>query len=73
MPFLKSSTTIMRYDFKSMSCFLGVLRFPGLAEVGILGSDDGYWSWFLLLRFLCLPFTIWKTLVLMVKLSLAGA
>jgi hypothetical protein len=27
--------------------------------VGELGSDDGEWSWFLLVRFLCLPFTIW--------------
>jgi hypothetical protein len=27
--------------------------------VGVLGSDDAKWSWFLLVRFLCLPFTIW--------------
>jgi hypothetical protein len=27
--------------------------------VGVLGSDDGEWSWFLLVRFLRLPFTIW--------------
>jgi hypothetical protein len=32
---------------------------PGLAELGVLGSDDGEWSWFLLARFLCLPFAIW--------------
>jgi hypothetical protein len=53
MPFLKPSTSIMRYDFKSESCFLGVLGYPGLAVVGVLGSDDAEWSWFLLVRFLC--------------------
>jgi hypothetical protein len=26
----------MRYDFKSESCFSGVLGYPGLAEVGVL-------------------------------------
>jgi hypothetical protein len=51
MPFLKSSTGIMRYDFKSESCFSGVLGYPGLDEVGVLGSNDGEWSWFLLVRF----------------------
>ena len=64
MPFLKSSTSIMRYDFDSESCFSGVLGYLGLAEVGVLGSDDGEWSWFLLVRFLSLPFTIWNSLVL---------
>ena len=59
MPFLKSSTSIMRYDFKSESYFLGVLGYPGLIVLGILDSDDAKWSWFLLVRFLCLPFTIW--------------
>jgi hypothetical protein len=54
----------MRYDFKSESCFLGVLGYPGLAEVGLLGSDDGELSWFLLVRFLRLPFTIWQSLKL---------
>jgi hypothetical protein len=49
----------MKYDFKSESCFLGVLRYPGLTVVGELGCDDPEWSWFLLLRFLHLPFTIW--------------
>jgi hypothetical protein len=53
-----SSTIIMRYAFKSGSRFSGVLGCPGLAEVGGLGSDDGEWSWFLLVRFLCLPFAI---------------
>ena len=56
--FLMSSTSIMRYDFKSQSCFSGVLGYPGLAEVGVLGSDDGERSWFLLVRLLRFPFTI---------------
>ena len=54
-----SSTIIMRYAFKSGSSFLGVLGCPGLAELGVLRSDDGEWSWFLLVRFLRLPFAIW--------------
>ena len=49
----------MRYDFKSEACFLGVLGYPGLAVVGVLGPDDAQWSWFLLVRFLDLPFAIW--------------
>jgi hypothetical protein len=63
----------MRYDFKSASYFLGVLGYPGLILVGVLGSDDAYFSWFLLVRFLCLPFAIWKSLVLISMLSLVGA
>jgi hypothetical protein len=73
MPFLKSSTTIMRYDFKSVSCFLGVLGYPGLIVVGIMCSHDAQCSWFLLVRFFRLPFAIWKSLVLIFKLSLVGA
>ena len=49
----------MRYDFESESCFSGMLGYPGLAELGVLGSDDGKWFWFLLVRFLYLPFAIW--------------
>ena len=49
----------MRYAFKYGSRFLGVLGCPGLAEVGVLGSDDDEWSLFLLIRFLSLPFAIW--------------
>jgi hypothetical protein len=56
----------MRYDFEPESCFLGVLGYPGLAEVGVLVSDDGEQSWFLLVRFLSLPFIIWLSLVLVV-------
>jgi hypothetical protein len=39
--------------------FPGVLGCPGLGEVGVLCSDDGEWSLFLLVRFLHLPFAIW--------------
>ena len=42
----------MGYAFKSGSSFSGVLGCPGLGEVGVLRSDDGEWSWFLLVRFL---------------------
>ena len=63
----------MRYDFKSVSCFLGVLGYPLLVVVDVLGSDDAQCSWFLLVRFLRLPLAIWKSLVLMFKLSLVGA
>jgi hypothetical protein len=63
----------MRYDFKCTSCFPGVLGYPGLVVVGVLGSDYAQCSWFLLVRFLHLPFAIWKSLVLMLKLSLVGA
>jgi hypothetical protein len=38
--FLKSSTSIMRYDFKSESFFSGVLGYLEHAVVGVLGSDD---------------------------------
>jgi hypothetical protein len=30
----------MRYDFKSESCFSGVFDYPGLAVLGLPGSDD---------------------------------
>jgi hypothetical protein len=59
MPFLKTSTSIIRYDFKSESCFLNVLGYPELVVVAVLGSDDAQLSWFLLLRFLHLPVAIW--------------
>ena len=38
--FLKSSIGIMRRDFKSNSCFFGVLGYLGLGVVGQLGSGD---------------------------------
>jgi hypothetical protein len=34
--------------------------------VGVLGSDDAEWSCFLLVRFFCLPFPIWSSLVIYV-------
>ena len=43
-----SSTIIMIYALKACSSFLGVLGCLGLGEVGLLGSDYGEWSWFLL-------------------------
>jgi hypothetical protein len=49
----------MRYVFKPKSSLFGVLAYPELGEVGVLGADDAERCWFLLLRFLCLPFTIW--------------
>ena len=64
MSFLKSSITFMRYDFNSKSCFSSMFGQPGLAVVGELDSDDIMQPWFLLVIFLCLPFTIWLSLVL---------
>ena len=55
MSFLKSSIIIMRSDFRSISCFSGVMVYPGLAMVQELGSEDAKLSWFLLLLFLFLP------------------
>ena len=40
MSFLKSSISIMRYDFKSESCFSGVLGYAVLDVVGVLVSVD---------------------------------
>lgn len=57
--FLISSTIVMSYAFKSGTIFSGVLGCPGLSGVGVLRSYDGEWSWFLLVRFLHLPFAIW--------------
>ena len=37
--FLKPSISIMSYDFKSKSCFSGMLGYPGLVVVGELGLD----------------------------------
>jgi hypothetical protein len=54
----------MRYDFKPDFYFSGLLGYPGLAVVGILDSDDAEWSWCLLVIFLCLPFSIWQSLML---------
>jgi hypothetical protein len=40
MSFLMPSIIIMRGEFRSESCFSGVLGYPGLAMVGELRSDD---------------------------------
>jgi hypothetical protein len=40
MSFLMSSIIIMRSDFRSESCFFGVLGHLGLAMMGELGYDD---------------------------------
>jgi hypothetical protein len=40
MSFLKSSINIMRCDFRSESCFLDVLGYPGFAVMGEMVSDD---------------------------------
>ena len=40
MSFLKSSIIFMRSDFRSESCFSGVMVYPGFAMMGELGSDD---------------------------------
>jgi hypothetical protein len=37
---VSSILLVMLYDFKSESCFSGLLGYPGLAVVGVLGSDD---------------------------------
>ena len=62
MWFSKSYTSIMRYDFRSESCFSGVLAYSELAVVGELGSDDAHWCWFLLVR-LFLSFTFWHQVI----------
>jgi hypothetical protein len=52
----------MRYDLKPESFFSGLLEYPGLAVVRVLGSDDAQCSWFLLVRLLCLlspPGNLW--------------
>jgi hypothetical protein len=49
----------MRWDFRSESCFSGVLEL-----VGELDSDFAKWHWFLLLTFFGLPLTLWLSLVL---------
>ena len=44
-----------------------MLCYPGMAEVRVLGSDDGDWSWFLLVTFINLSFTICLSLALFVR------
>jgi hypothetical protein len=39
MYFLKSSFVSMKWDYRSEFCFSGVLGYPELDVVGVLGSD----------------------------------
>jgi hypothetical protein len=48
-----------------------VLGYLGPAEVGVLTSDDGELSWFLLVRFLHLPLTICYSLAF-ILIALSG-
>ena len=54
----------MTSDFKSKSCFSGVLGYPGLAVVGELDSDTAILPRFLLVTFLHLLFAILLSLAL---------
>jgi hypothetical protein len=49
---LRASIIFMRWDFRTGSCFSGVLGYPGLSVVGNLSSDVAKWYLFLLLIFL---------------------
>ena len=71
MSFLCCYSIIMTSDFKSKSCFSGVLGYPGLAAVGEFGSDAAILPWFVLVMFLHLPFAICLSLEL-VGLLLGG-
>jgi hypothetical protein len=53
--FLKSSFIIIGSDFRSMSCFSGVLVYPWLVKMGEFHSHDTTQPWFLLFLSLCLP------------------
>ena len=59
MSFMCSSNSILTSDFKSNSCFYGVLGYPVLAVVGELASDAAIMPWFLLVTFLRFPLAIW--------------
>jgi hypothetical protein len=46
----------MRYDFASESSFSAVLGYPKLADMGVLGSDDGEWFFFSFSKMLTFAF-----------------
>ena len=48
----------MTSDFKSNSCFSGMLEYPGFADVGEMGSDAAVMPWFLLVMLLHLPLAL---------------
>jgi hypothetical protein len=52
------SIIIMRCDFKSESCFTGMLVYIVFAVVGEMGSDYAKKPYFLLVSFFCLPLAI---------------
>ena len=54
----------MTSEFKSKSCFSGLLGYPGLAFVGEFGSDAAILPRFLLVAYFHLPFTILLSLAL---------
>ena len=54
--FSMPSTIIMIYAMKSGSSFSGVLGCPGPSEVGVMGSDDGEWSWISVSKILIFAF-----------------
>ena len=57
--FLKACIIFMRWDFRSTSCFSGVVGYPGLAVVEELGSDGATIHLLLLLMILSVPLAIW--------------
>lgn len=66
MYFLRSSIIFMRWDFRSESCFSGVLAYPGFAVLGELGFNVAMLHRLLLLILLSLSLAICLSLVLTV-------
>jgi hypothetical protein len=64
MSSLRLSIIFIKWNFRSESCFPGMLGNPGLNVVGELGSHGTRYHWFLFLMFLCLPLTFWLSQVL---------
>lgn len=62
--FLEACIIFMRWNFRSLSCFSGILGYPGLAVVRELGSGGAKLHLFLLLIILCLLLAIWFSMVL---------
>jgi len=63
MSLLSPPSLSINVIFKSKSCFSGLFQYPVYSLMGELGSDDVKYSWFLLLRFLCVPQGIELSLV----------
>jgi hypothetical protein len=62
MSSLRTSIIVKSWNFRSESCFSGMLVYPELAMVGELGSDAIKCHWYLFI-FLCLLLDIWLSLV----------